>query len=161
MSGGALKKKKGHQLSIHEKKTLCWQFFQFWFCPEKKCPSNYPKWKINKSQTCVTFSPIIINRVRILGERLEEKHSPLLLTDEIRLSLERLPKSRTITGKIETILSSECHVTFNYNWTDGLLLAGVHFRVGGPGSRPAPLWVPGRCLLDFQKVGPNRKIRAQ
>lgn len=68
------------------------------------------------------------------GERLEQKHSPLLLTDEIKLSLERLPKSCTITGKIETILSSECHVTFNYNLTDGLLLAGVHFRVGGLGS---------------------------
>lgn len=101
---------------------------------KKKCASNYLKCKINKSQTCVTFSPIIINKGRILRERLEQKHSALLLSDEIKLSLERLPKSCTLTGKIKTILSSECHVTFNYNLTDGSLLVGVHFRVGGTRS---------------------------
>lgn len=66
---------------------------------EKECASNYLKCKINKSQTCVTFSPIIINKGRIWRERLEPKHSPLLLADQIKLSLERLPGSRTLMGK--------------------------------------------------------------
>lgn len=64
---------------------------------------------------------------------LEQKHSPLLLTDEIRLSLERLPKSRALTGKIETILSSECRVTFNYDLTDGSLISWCPFQGWRPG----------------------------
>lgn len=70
-------------------------------CARKKneCASNYLKCKINKSQTCVTFSPIIINKSRIWRERLEPKHSALLLADQIKLSLERLPGSRTLMGK--------------------------------------------------------------
>lgn len=102
--------------------------------------------KINKSQTCVTFSPIIINRVRILGERLEQKHSSLLLTDEIKLSLERLPKSCTITGKMETILSSECHVTFNYNLTDGSLISRCPFQGWRPGGATCSSASPRQVL---------------
>lgn len=85
------------------------------------------------------------------GRGSNKNTRPLLLSDEIKLSLERLPKSCTLTGKIKTILSSECHVTFNYNLTDGSLLVGVHFRVGGTRSRPAPRRVSVQ-VLTFDSV---------
>lgn len=142
------------KLSSHEKRHCaqsCSNFNLSLWKKKKKCASNYLKCKINKSQTCVTSSPIIINKGCIFRERLEQKHSALLLSDEIKLSLERLPKSCTLTGKIKTILSSECHVTFNYNLTDASLLVGVHFRVGGTRSRPAPRRVSVQ-VLTFDSV---------
>lgn len=111
------------------KKDIVFGVVPILICPcEKKCASNYLKCKINKSQTCVTFSPIIINKGCILRERLEQKHSALLLSDEIKLSLERLPQSCTLTGKIKTIRSSGCHVTFSYNLTDGSLISWCPFQ---------------------------------
>ena len=83
---------------------------------KKKCTSNYLKCKINKSQTCVTFLPIIINKSCILRERLEQKHSALLLSDEIKLSLERLPKSCTLTGKKDhSEFRVPCNIQLQFN----------------------------------------------
>lgn len=148
-----------HQLQVFFLKRHCaGSFSNFNFILVfKKCASNYRKWKINKSQTCVTFSPIIINKGRILGQRLEQKHSPLLLTDEIKLSLERLPKSRTLTGKIETILSSECRVTFNYNLTDGSLISWCPFQRRRPGVATRSSLRPRQVLTWFSKSRTKQK----
>lgn len=142
---------------LHEKRHCAGSCSNFNLSLWKKCASNYLKCKINKSQTCVTFSPIIINKGHILRERLKQKHSALLLSDEIKLSLERLPKSCTLTGKIKTILSSECHVTFNYNLTDGSLISRCPFqgwrrRVKTPSSVSL-----GQVLTWFSKSTTKQK----
>lgn len=100
---------KQQLISLHEKSQCVRSSskFNLSLCKKKKkkgcggreCASNYLKCKINKSQTCVTFSPIIINKGRIWRERLVGKHSPLLLAGQIKLSLERLPVVPHAYGK--------------------------------------------------------------
>ena len=140
------------RLSVAWNTTLCQELLRLKCCP---CEKSVPQIIQNVRQTRVRHvSPF---RQLSLIRALEQKHSPLLLADEIKLSLERLPKSRTLTGKRRTIRSSECRVTFNYHFTGGSLISRCPFQgwkhevvTSSPAS-------PGQVLTWFSKSTTKQK----
>lgn len=144
-----------HQLPVQKKKKV------FPISILSLCLKSVLRITKNGRQTKVRhmspFHQLSLIRAVFWGQRLEQKHSPLLLTDEIKLSLERPPKSRTLTGKIETILSSECRVTFNYNLTDGSLISWCPFQRWRPGVATRSSLRPRQVLTWFSKSRTKQK----
>lgn len=126
----------------------------------RECASNYLKCKTNKSQTCVTFSPIIINQGRIWRERLEAKHSPLLLAGQINLSLERLPVGpHAGHGKNKEHSQLRVPCSIQLGRTGGSLISRCPFQGWRPRGRdpPASSARPGQVLTWFSKSSTKHK----